>query len=164
MLKPVVLCSVVVASVASIGYLAWFDRKRRTDPKFKRKIRRQQLAAEKQRQESETNGKREVESLLNELHETISKEKLPKTPAEFEGYFLEHLGQGEILSKQGSSKHVEAAGHFYRALRIYPDPSAILAPLQQTAPPPVFEMVVSMMSIDMKKRPDSGLDLGSIDE
>lgn len=49
------------------------------------------------------------------------------TPDQQEGYFAEAANQGEQLIAQGEEHYVEAALHFFRALRVYGNPGELLA-------------------------------------
>lgn len=57
----------------------------------------------------------------------IQTEAVPMTPDQQEGYFAEAANQGEQLIAQGEEHYVEAALHFFRALRVYGNPGELLA-------------------------------------
>jgi hypothetical protein len=50
----------------------------------------------------------------------------PASPEAMEAYFQEHVATAEALAAEGPDNYVKAATHFYRALRVYPQPVELL--------------------------------------
>jgi import receptor subunit TOM20 len=64
-----------------------------------------------------------------------------------EAYFQEHVATAEGLAAQGPEQYVKAATHFYRALRVYPQPVELLMIYQKVCPEPVFQLVLKLTQL-----------------
>lgn len=84
------------------AYAAWFDYKRRTDPEFRRQLKRdirRHVRAEKEEEEAEkTQRKDDIQRAL----ETAKKDGFPTDVEEKEAYFLTSISQGEAFVGQGT--------------------------------------------------------------
>ncbi|GCB65331.1 hypothetical protein scyTo_0004764 [Scyliorhinus torazame] len=106
-----------------LGYCIYFDRKRRSDPDFKKRLRERRR---KQRFARERAG-------LSRLPDLKDAEAVQK-------FFLEEIQLGEELLAQGDyEKGVE---HLTNAIAVCRQPQQLLQVLQQTLPPPVFQMLL----------------------
>lgn len=149
-----------------IAYALYFDHKRRTDPEFrkslKRETRRQARAA---REEAEAQGaqqKAAIKSAVNEAKE----EGFPTDVEEKEEYFMSQVARGETLCQGGQfrssamlrslvltrvlqgSDQVEAALCFYKALKVYPQPRDLISIYDKTVPKPVLDILAEMIASD----------------
>ncbi|ORX38243.1 mitochondrial outer membrane translocase complex, subunit Tom20 domain-containing protein [Kockovaella imperatae] len=130
-----------------VGYAVYFDYQRRHNPEFRKSIKKQH---KKVRAAAEARNKAEKDrnsKLLREALKEIQAESPPSAPEQQEMYFQEHVGQGEQLAAMGPDSYVEAAAHFYRALRVYPQPVELLMIYQKVAPPPVFALLLELTSL-----------------
>ncbi|XP_014013400.1 translocase of outer mitochondrial membrane 20 [Salmo salar] len=121
--------STVVAGVAGalfIGYCVYFDRKRRSDPNFKRRL---QERRSKQKSSQEKTG-------LTRLPDLKDAEAVQK-------FFLEEIQLGEELLAQGDSE--TGVDHLTNAIAVCGQPQQLLQVLQQTLPPPVFQMLLTKL-------------------
>lgn len=64
-----------------------------------------------------------------------------------EAYFQEHVATAEGLAAKGPENYVKAATHFYRALRVYPQPVELLMIYQKVCPEPVFQLVLKLTQL-----------------
>ncbi|CAE6443228.1 unnamed protein product [Rhizoctonia solani] len=156
--RTVVAVSAASAAIAIAGYIVYFDYKRRNDPEFRKKLRKEKKKAAKNAKEVETEtppvpGRSPEE--LKELLAKIGAEPLPTLPAEREKYFMEHVGIGEQMLLRGPAFEVPAALAFYRALRAYPAPMEIIVIFQNTLPPQIFALVMQLTSLDVELEGDS---------
>ncbi|KAJ2753369.1 mitochondrial import receptor subunit tom20, partial [Coemansia nantahalensis] len=150
----------VTAVVAGLGYVFYFDYKRRNDPKFRRRLRKDRKRAAKavDRPASEPSLD-EINAAALELLDVLGATKLPDSPAEKEAFFMEHISKGEALCSAGPGQHAAAACSFYQALRVYPNPVELVMIYQKTTPEPVFKMVMAMMAQEVKKKHSRYLDV-----
>ncbi|XP_028829444.1 mitochondrial import receptor subunit TOM20 homolog B [Denticeps clupeoides] len=109
-----------------VGYCVYFDRKRRSDPDFRSKLRdrrrRQKAAQEK--------------AGLSRLPDLKDAEAVQK-------FFLEEIQLGEELLSQGD--YDNAVDHLTNAIAVCGQPQQLLQVLQQTLPPPVFQMLLTKL-------------------
>ncbi|GAA6100750.1 mitochondrial import receptor subunit TOM20 homolog B [Tachysurus ichikawai] len=115
-----------VGAALFVGYCIYFDRKRRSDPNFRSKLRdrrrKQKVAQEK--------------AGLSRLPDLKDAEAVQK-------FFLEEIQLGEELLAQGDyEKGVE---HLTNAIAVCGQPQQLLQVLQQTLPPPVFQMLLTKL-------------------
>ncbi|XP_051503963.1 mitochondrial import receptor subunit TOM20 homolog [Myxocyprinus asiaticus] len=110
-----------VCGTLIIGYCIYFDRKRRSDPNFKTRLRerrRPQKAAQ-----------------LPDLKDAEAVQK----------FFLDEIQLGEELLAQGD--YEKGVDHLTNAIAICDQPQQLLQVLQQTLPPPVFYILAKLPSI-----------------
>ncbi|KAM9365876.1 translocase of outer mitochondrial membrane 20 [Pholidichthys leucotaenia] len=120
--------SAVVAGVCGalfIVYCIYFDRKRRSDPDFKKKLR-------------------ERRKKLKAVEKTETT-KLPdlKNPEAVQKFFLEEIQLGEDLLSRGEFD--KGVDHLTNAIVVCGQPQQLLQVLQQTLPPPVFQMLLTKL-------------------
>ncbi|KAJ8360041.1 hypothetical protein SKAU_G00165660 [Synaphobranchus kaupii] len=115
-----------VCGALFIGYCIYFDRKRRSDPNFKKRLRERRR---KQRVAKDKSG-------LAKLPDLKDAEAVQK-------FFLEEIQLGEELLAQGDfGKGVD---HLTNAIAVCGQPQQLLQVLQQTLPPPVFQMLLTKL-------------------
>ncbi|KAI4873417.1 hypothetical protein NFI96_016660, partial [Prochilodus magdalenae] len=113
-----------VSGALFVGYCIYFDKKRRSDPDFKKRLRerrrKQKIAQEK-----------------------IGSAVLPdlKDPVAVQQFFLDEIQLGEeLLAQEDYEKGVE---HLTNAIAVCGQPQQLLQVLQQTLPPHVFQMLIT---------------------
>lgn len=115
------------AGIAFIGYCVYFDRKRRSDPDFKKKLRERR---KKQRQASKT------KSGVSQIPDLRDAEAMQK-------FFLQEVQLGEELLASGDiSTGVE---HLTNAVAVCGQPNQLLQVLQQTLPAQVFQLLIERL-------------------
>uniref|UniRef100_A0AAZ3NXL7 Mitochondrial import receptor subunit TOM20 homolog n=1 Tax=Oncorhynchus tshawytscha TaxID=74940 RepID=A0AAZ3NXL7_ONCTS len=120
--------STMVAGVAGalfIGYCVYFDRKRRSDPNFKKRL-----------QERKSKQKSSQEKTVLRLPDLKDAEAVQK-------FFLEEIQLGEELLAQGDCE--TGVDHLTNAIAVCGQPQQLLQVLQQTLPPPVFQMLLTKL-------------------
>ncbi|KAF7724917.1 hypothetical protein EC973_000576 [Apophysomyces ossiformis] len=144
-LKPqtIALLTAGVAVTAGIGYLLYFDQKRRNDPTFRRKLKRERKKVVKATKMAEEEAKKSTVQLIETVLEAASKEQLPTTPEEKEKYFMAQVGE---------AFYPQAILPFYMALKVYPAPMELIMIYQKTVPAPVFQIIVQLMALEQEKR------------
>ncbi|CAJ0965997.1 unnamed protein product [Ranitomeya imitator] len=116
-----------VCGALFLGYCIYFDRKRRSDPNFKNRLRekrrKQKLAKE-----------RAGQSRLPDLKDAEAVQK----------FFLEEIQLGEELLAQGCDFE-KGVDHLTNAIAVCGQPQQLLQVLQQTLPPQVFQMLLTKL-------------------
>uniref|UniRef100_F7CMK6 Mitochondrial import receptor subunit TOM20 homolog n=1 Tax=Equus caballus TaxID=9796 RepID=F7CMK6_HORSE len=115
-----------VCGALFIGYCIYFDRKRRSDPNFKNRLRERR---KKQKLAKERAG-------LSKLPDLKDAEAVQK-------FFLEEIQLGEELLAQ--AEYEKGVDHLTNAIAVCGQPQQLLQVLQQTLPPPVFQMLLTKL-------------------
>ncbi|XP_007891505.1 mitochondrial import receptor subunit TOM20 homolog [Callorhinchus milii] len=118
-----------VVGVALVGYCLYFDRKRRSAPDFKRKLRERRR---KQRQQAKEN------DFVGKLPDMKDVEAVQK-------FFLEEVQFGEELLARGD--YERGVDHLSNAVSVCGQPQQLLQVLQQTLPQPVFQMLIQRLPV-----------------
>ncbi|KAI7907965.1 mitochondrial outer membrane translocase complex, subunit Tom20 domain-containing protein [Cokeromyces recurvatus] len=145
-----VLITTGIIATAGIGYLLYFDSKRRNNPEFRKQLKRERKLAAKATKEAEKNEKESKLKMIENVIIECAKETLPETPEAKEKYFMEHVAAGEKLCNQGPSYYDDAVLPFYKALKVYPDKMELIMIYQKTIPEPVFQIIASILAIEQK--------------
>lgn len=146
------------------AYAVYFDHKRRTDPGFRKSLKREsRRIAKAAKQEAEAQGAQQKQAVRDAVTEA-QEEGFPATVEEKETFFMNMVGQGEALCQSGESgrpsrehnllmqesesTHIEAALCFYKALKVYPQPGDLITIYDKTVPKPVLDMLAEMVAFD----------------
>ncbi|CAG2220597.1 mitochondrial import receptor subunit TOM20 homolog [Mytilus galloprovincialis] len=116
-------------SLCFLGYCIYFDRKRRSDPDFKRKLKEKRSRASQNKKQG--GGKTNVQ-----LPDLSSPEAMQK-------FFLQEVQIGEDLLAQGEIE--EGVEHLSVAVAVCGQPQHLLQVLQQTLPPQVFQLLIQKL-------------------
>ena len=88
--------------LTSSAYAVYFDHKRRTDPNFRKALRREaRKQARLAKEEAEIQGKRQQEDIKRAVEEALD-EGFPTDLEEREAFFMQQIAQGEALAGDGS--------------------------------------------------------------
>ncbi|XP_069678452.1 mitochondrial import receptor subunit TOM20 homolog [Periplaneta americana] len=109
-----------------IGYCIYFDRKRRSDPNFKKKLRERRRA---RRAATKSTAGTKLPDLKD--HEAVQK------------FFLQEVQLGEELLAQGDLEG--GVEHLGNAVAVCGQPNQLLQVLQQTLPPQVFHLLLQRL-------------------
>ncbi|KAG1147105.1 hypothetical protein G6F37_002868 [Rhizopus arrhizus] len=135
---------------ASIGYIIYFDYKRRNDPTFRKQLKKERKQAAKVAKEAENAPQESRLKFFERVIVESAKETYPTTPEDKEKYFMEQVTAGETLAAQGPSYYDEAVLCFFKALKVYPAPMELLSIYQKAVPEPVFQTIVTIVTIEQK--------------
>lgn len=148
-------------ALSGVAYVAWWDYKRRNDPLFRKKIRKEHKKAHRHAKLADERAKQAQQEDLRDGFEKIKAETVPTLAEEREQYFMQNVAAGEQLSTMGPASYVTAALSFYRALRVYPSPVELIMIYQKTVPEPIFKLVMDLSSMEVSNTtvtPDLGVD------
>ncbi|OAD05054.1 hypothetical protein MUCCIDRAFT_36177, partial [Mucor lusitanicus CBS 277.49] len=144
--STIALISTAVVASFGLGFLIYYDSKRRSDPQFKKQLKRERKKAAKQEKLQKEKEISSVEGLIASVLETVAKEDFPESAEEKEAYFMEKVALGEALCKEGRDD--DAVLPFYKALKIYPAPLELIMIYQKTVPEKVFRIIVNLMAVE----------------
>jgi len=148
-MKPstIALITVGTAITGFLAYAVYFDHKRRTDPGFRKALKREsKRQARLAKEEAEIQGKQQREQIKQAVDEALE-EGFPSDLEEREAFFMQQISQGEAMSGEGSDP-VGAALCFYKGLKVYPEPKALIAIYDNTVPKDVLEILATMVAQD----------------
>ena len=151
--KPSVIVAACVGTLVTgmVAYAAYFDHRRRTDPEFRKSLKRDsRKQARAAKEEAEAEGVKQRRAIRQAV-DNANEEGFPKSPEEGEAYFMQEVGRGEGLCPDGialcglfnnlitdassvDSKRVEAALCFYKALKVYPAQRDLINIYDKTVP------------------------------
>ncbi|KAG0057233.1 hypothetical protein BGZ83_000646 [Gryganskiella cystojenkinii] len=150
--STIVAATVGTVAIAAVGYAIYFDSKRRNDPEFRRKLKKDKKRAQKQAKEEEKKKTTQTAQTVEEALAGIKEEDFPTSMEEREKFCMEQLSTGEALFTRGPEGYDMAAICFYKALKVYPAPAELVMVYQKTIPPEVFTLVMGMLSMDVHKK------------
>ncbi|KAI8643697.1 hypothetical protein BD408DRAFT_341800 [Parasitella parasitica] len=148
--STIALISTAVIASFGIGFVVYYDCKRRSDPQFKKQQKRERKKAAKQEKLKKGQELSSVEALIASVLKSVAEEDFPESSQEKEAYFMEKVALGESLCKEGRDD--DAVLPFYEALKIYPAPLELIMMYQKTVPEKVFRIIVNLMSVEQQKR------------
>ena len=122
-----------ISAAAFIGYCVYFDRKRRSAPDFKSKLREKRLAAKKGSPGS---------SAGPALPDFSDQEAVQR-------FFLHEVQLGEQLLAQGDIE--QGVEHLSLAVAVCGQPHSLLGVLQQTLPPQIYAMLLQGLDAAQKR-------------
>lgn len=119
-----------IGAAAFLGYCLYFDRRRRSAPDFKRKLRERRRQAARR----------------------AAQDKGPKMPdftdqEAVQRFFLQEVQLGEELLGQGDVEN--GVEHLSLAVAVCGQPHSLLGVLQQTLPPQIYQLLLQVVLIDM---------------
>lgn len=120
-------------AVSGIGYAFYFDYRRRSDPEFRKYLKRQHKKVAKEVNESSKAAEEEQKLKIRAVVDEANEEGFPRDPEETEAYFMQEVARGEGMCQDGSDP-VEAALCFYKALKVYPQPRELISIYDKTVP------------------------------
>ena len=103
-LKPSTIAVISVGTIVTglAAYALYFDHKRRTDPEYRKQLKRETKRQERvAKEEAEAHGK-EQKKAVREAVERANEEGFPKDPEEVEAYFMQEVAQGEGMVQSGA--------------------------------------------------------------
>ncbi|KAI4238221.1 MAG: hypothetical protein L6R40_005761 [Gallowayella cf. fulva] len=143
----VALATLGALTTGFLAYAVYFDHKRRTDPDFRKNLKREsRRIAKVAKEEAEAKGAKQKRLIREAVSEAIE-EGFPTNVEEKEAYFMNEVGHGEVLC-QNESTHIEAGLCFYKALKVYPQPGDLISIYDKTVPKPVLDIVAEMVAFD----------------
>ncbi|KAH8317984.1 hypothetical protein KR074_012246 [Drosophila pseudoananassae] len=130
--RPMTFLGLGLGALMFLGYCVYFDRKRRSDPNYKRLVHER-----RHRQRMNIMRQRVADG------EQLTKEFDPNDQAALELYFLSEMKTGEELISQGHLD--EGLTHLANAIGLCAEPAKLLKILQSTFPECIFRPLVAKL-------------------
>ncbi|KAI8340792.1 hypothetical protein BC941DRAFT_371277 [Chlamydoabsidia padenii] len=142
------LVSTCVVVIAGITFVIYYDYQRRKNSTYPRK-----KSTEKRREikQAVKRSKRDTLSTIQKVLDQVAQDEYPTLTEEKEAYFMNQVSQGESLVAKGETYYHDSVLPFYRALKVYPKPLDLIMMYQKTVPDAIFQMIISIMSLEQKK-------------
>ncbi|KZF19369.1 mitochondrial import receptor subunit tom-20 [Xylona heveae TC161] len=152
--STIVAASVGTAVTGFLAYAFYFDHKRRTDPEFRKALKREsKKQAKAQKEEAEAHTAREKETIKSVMKEA-NEEGYPANVEEKEAFFMNEVATGEARCQDGSDP-IEAALCFYKALKVYPQPKDLINIYDKTVPKHILGILAEMIAADPEFKGES---------
>lgn len=144
-----VSASAAALAAFALGYAVYFDYKRRNDPIFRKKLRKQsKQSAKVAKKEQKAAAQQETMMIEKAVKDVAEPGVLPDGVQEREAFFMEQVATGEALFAQGPTYHVPAAIAFFKALKVYPAPVELVMIYQKAVPKEVFDLIMKLVTRD----------------
>lgn len=91
-----------------VAYAIYFDHRRRTDPNFRKELKRESKRQARAAKEEAEAGAKEQRQAIRDAVARANEEGFPKDPEEVEAYFMQEVAQGEALCQQGTETQFNA--------------------------------------------------------
>ena len=146
------------------AYAAYFDHKRRTDPGFRKALKRESRRQAKLAKEEAEIQEQQQETAIKQAVEEAIEEGFPKDLEEREAFFMQQIASGEQLAGEGAfdlgnndvidvdlttgSDPIAAALCFFKGLKVYPEPKALIGIYENTVPENVLKILAQMVVQD----------------
>lgn len=99
----IVLATVGTLTTAALAYAIYFDQKRRSDPDFRRKLKKAQKQVSKAAKEEAVKAEKGQKEAIQNAVDEANEEGFPKDPEKTEEYFMEQVARGEGMCQDGES-------------------------------------------------------------
>ncbi|ORZ16966.1 hypothetical protein BCR42DRAFT_413625 [Absidia repens] len=134
--------------IAGITYVIYYDYQRRKNPTYRREKKKEKKREVKQAAKTI---KHDTLSTIQAVLDQVAQDNYPTLTEEKEAYFMNQVSQGESLVAKGEIHYHDSVLPFYRALKVYPKPLDLIMMYQKTIPDDIFQMIISIMSLEQKK-------------
>lgn len=122
-----------LGTAAFVGYCIYFDRKRRSHPDFKRKLREKRKAA------ARAGGAANSGPQLPDFSDQEAVQR----------FFLQEVQLGEELLATGDIQN--GVEHLSLAVAVCGQPHSLLSVLQQTLPPQIYQLLLQNLDVAQQK-------------
>ncbi|CAF3818103.1 unnamed protein product [Rotaria magnacalcarata] len=117
------IVAAVGLGVGFLGYCVYFDRKRRSAPEFREKLKA------KRKKQKQRPGSSNENFAINS-----------NDPDEMRRYFLEQIQRGEDCLSRGDLDN--GVDHLAKAIAVCSQPQSLMSLFQQTLPPELFQEII----------------------
>jgi len=99
----IVLATVGTLATAGLAYAAYFDYRRRSDPDFRRKLKKAQKQISKAEKQEAVQAEKGQKQKIRQVVDEANEEGFPRDPEKNEEYFMLQVAQGEQMCQDGES-------------------------------------------------------------
>lgn len=136
----------VAATCALFGYIVYFDYQRRTDPEFRKQLKRRSKKHQKDiKAKTDASKRAKQDEIVRFLTNELVKDSPSNISSEnVQAMFMKYVGEGESLASI-PGEELNSAVKFYKALTIYPRPGDLLNIYERTIPAQIYKDLVLML-------------------
>jgi import receptor subunit TOM20 len=99
--STVVYASIGTLLTGALAYAVYFDHRRRTDAEFRRQLKRDSKKLAKASKVEAESSKKQERQELRDMVDEANEDGFPTDADEKEAFFMQEVGQGEVLCQQG---------------------------------------------------------------
>ncbi|RYP55676.1 hypothetical protein DL769_010069 [Monosporascus sp. CRB-8-3] len=171
MVQTSTVATISAATIATglLAYIVYFDYNRRKNADFRRSLRREERRQARAEKEMTAAQIQERKKQIHAAVDNALEEGFPTGVNEKEQFFMDHVQQGEGLAQDrefssprplcgggggATSRTVEAALMFYKALKVYPIPKDLVEIYDKTVDKRVIDVMAEMIAYDKDLRID----------
>lgn len=143
--STVILATAGTLAAGALAYAAYFDYRRRSDPEFRKSLKKQHKKVQKAKEEEGKAAEQGQKEKIKRAVEEANEDGFPRDPEETEGYFMQEVAAGERMCQDGSDP-VDAALCFYKALKVYPQPRELITIYDKTVPKVCYRILRILIS------------------
>ncbi|EME78832.1 uncharacterized protein MYCFIDRAFT_102145, partial [Pseudocercospora fijiensis CIRAD86] len=136
-----------VVTAGALAYAVYFDHRRRSDPEFRRYLKKQHKKVHKSDLEASKAAEHAQKQRIRDVVDDANEDGFPRDQDETEAYFMQEVARGEQMCTDGSDP-VDAALCFYKALKVYPQPRELISIYDKTVPKPILAILAEMIAVD----------------
>lgn len=145
-ISRVVAIVAAVAAVSATSYVLYFDHQRRSNPTFRKDLKKRAKKEEKKvKLDKQMAQADKLQVIAKFLEEELRKDPIPTDVNEKQSAFNVNIELGDRLVAAPGSE-LEAAAKFYKALTVYPNPADLLGIYQKSLPENIYENLVLMIA------------------
>jgi import receptor subunit TOM20 len=103
-IRPATVAAISVGTIVTgfLAYAVYFDHRRRSDPEFRKQLKRESKRTAKAAKEEAEMSNKEQKKAIRDAVEKANEEGFPKDPEEVEAYFMQEVAQGEGMCQSGT--------------------------------------------------------------
>lgn len=120
-----------IFTAGALAYAVYFDHRRRSDPEFRKYLKKQQKKIHKSDVEASKAADNAQKQKIRAVVDEANEDGFPRDSEEMQAYFMQELERGEQMCTDGSDP-VDAALCFYKALKVYPQPRELISIYDKT--------------------------------
>jgi len=137
-----------VLATGALAYAFYFDHRRRSDPEFRKYLKKQHKKIQKVTEETAKAAERSQKERIRQVVAEANEEGFPMDPEGTEPFFMQEVARGEGMANDPNSDPVEAALCFYKALKVYPSPRELISIYDKTVAKPILDILAEMIAVD----------------
>ncbi|KAJ2905425.1 MAS20 protein import receptor [Zalerion maritima] len=145
--REIVVASAAAAAVSVLSYALFFDHQRRTNPEFRRHLRRNERRKARVEKETAEAAKDEQRKAIRQAVDEAKAAGFPTDVEEKESFFLSQVQEGEVLAADPAND-LDAALAFYRAMKVYPTPHDLISIYDKSVAKRVLDVLAEMIAYD----------------
>lgn len=102
--STIVLATLGTLTTAALAYAVYFDYRRRSDPAFRRSLKRQHKQVSRAAKEEAVAAEKGQKERIRNAVDDANDEGFPKDPEKTEEYFMTEVARGEQMCQDGKTR------------------------------------------------------------